>query len=655
MKGAVSEWSRKLRRNKSPMNLNLKFKRPKLAFLAILYFLLFLIFLWDPFKNFELLTFDTRMKLRPAIPVSDDILIITIDDETLSQLGQWPLPRDFHASLLDVLTHYGARAVAFDLIFSEPSPEDATLAESFQRAGNVYLPLVFYLDNHKTLSKQSAEQLPLVADITPALKDSAHSISHINAYVDADGKTRRVPLILNSANGPIPQMAFAIAQRAFKTPLPQENELIINYPGKWNRSFTLISYIDLLKKYKSVMDGNSPEAVMSFLKNKICIVGLTAAGTPDLRSTPLENIYPMVGVHASVLNSIITQRFIHRVSPVINLFLTLVLFTLSLFISFRWPPLTAMLGNLLLLLIYIAQAFVLFAYQGIWIDLFQPIFFIVVTYTGGTVFRIFAEIKRRELLEQELNIAKQIQQSFLPKNTKISSISFNPFFQPAKFVAGDFYDVIPLTPTKTCVVIGDVAGKGVSAALIMAQAISLFRIFARKSDKPAEILTELNKELAGHLSGRFITMLCLVLDSQQKSVSAATAGHGPLYCYKSQINKMVQIDLPAGVPLGLIPQSIYSAAEINLLPEDQILLFSDGVYEARNKAGAELGMEQLRGIVEQYCRNNTLEKSSKEIIHELFKFTSGAEQHDDITFLILSLQSSDSSNIMTSTKNGGNK
>ena len=96
-------------------------------------------------QGLELLTYDLRFRLKPPLKVSEDILIITVDDLTLNQLGQWPIPRDFYASLLDVLTAYGAKTVVFDILFPESSSYDELFAQSMSRAKNVYLPVALQI------------------------------------------------------------------------------------------------------------------------------------------------------------------------------------------------------------------------------------------------------------------------------------------------------------------------------------------------------------------------------------------------------------------------------------------------------------------------------------------------------------------------------
>jgi CHASE2 domain-containing sensor protein len=640
----------------------------KIWVIGFLYCAVLFLSAMNPFTDLELLTYDLRFKLRPPIKIADEILMINIDDQTLTELAQWPLPRDFHASLIDVLSKYQAKAVIFDIIFPEPSAYDANFSESIKKAGNVYLPVAFNFGLSNETELHNSTQF-LAADITENLKTSPVANGHINVLIDQDGKTRRLPLFIKTDQGFSLPISLVVAQqtipfnienvkistlettinKGLKIPTADKNILIINYPEKGENTFQNVSYLDLLKKHVSIEEGNLKPSELQYLKDKICFIGLTATGTVDLRVSPLENAYPMVGVHASVLNSFLTGQYIASAGKQMNLLLNLIVFSISLFLCLKWKPLTAFLANIVLGLVYSASTIWLFNSAGLWVDLFLPIFLIALTYALSTAYRFIDEIKKRELIEQELNIAQKIQKSFLPERNKIPHLEIASFFQPAKFVAGDLYDVFELPDGKLGILVGDVAGKGVSAALVMAQAISLFRIFSRQIGECHEVLTRLNKELYGRLGGRFITALYIIVDPATRKVSAVSAGHGPLYIFRAAEKKLVEISLAGSVPLGLMDATHYSSITTDIYPGDRIFIFSDGLYEIRRKDGVELEMSKTKVIMEQHAFKN-VDAALSGITQEILHFAKGASQHDDITFIILSLQESSSLGIMTATK-----
>jgi CHASE2 domain-containing sensor protein len=273
------------------------------------------------FSNYEAISYDLRLKLRPAFKADPDIVIVEISDDTLMSLGEWPLSRDFHASLIDVLKEKGARLVVFDLLFVEPAAYDDTLARSVKDAGNVYMALA--------LEKPQGRVFPLkshgvIADLRGIFKESCAGAGYINADVDPDGKARKVPLFIKFADKLYPQLGLKVAcdwlgldlknvvykdgniiiGGSYSLPVLPDGSFMVNYPGTWSGSFKHLSYVEILKAYADEKQGIGPGLDLGILKGKVCFVGLTATGTSDIRPNPLENLYPMLGLQASVVNSI---------------------------------------------------------------------------------------------------------------------------------------------------------------------------------------------------------------------------------------------------------------------------------------------------------------------------------------------------------------
>ncbi|MCM8780945.1 MAG: CHASE2 domain-containing protein [Candidatus Omnitrophica bacterium] len=617
-----------------------------------------MVYILGLFDNYELLLYDLRFKLRPRQKVSDDILIIQIYDDTLNNLGRWPLPRNFHTSLVRVLKEFGARYIIFDILFSEPTEHDVEFAQTIKAVGGVYIPVAFYLEEAYPLKKSAVLESPLIlAGISKDLQDATSVISHANVCVDSDGKVRAAPLFIKHNSKLYPNLALQAAcdwlglniqnvefrkdkiiiDKRLILSVLSGAKLLVNYPGKWTQTFRHLSYFDILKSYTDIKKGLRPQIDLSTLKDKICFIGLTATGTSDLRPTPLESVYPMLGLQASVFNSIIQRSFIKPLGLPFNLILSWLVFALSLFVCFRLPAFKALLGSLCLGISYFIVTVVAFVFWGLWIIVFVPLTVVVVTYTITTTYRFFSETKKRQLLEKELEIARQIQESFLLKQIKeLKGINIALSFEPAKFVAGDFYDVLNLDNGRQAVFIADVAGKGISAALIMAQAISLLRIFSFQYKDGVQVLSQLNKEFCGRFEGRFITGLYITIDTQNNNkVYVASAGHGPLLFYKKQQHSLLEPKLLSGLPLGLMEDTEYQ--QIELIPEsgDKILIFTDGLSEARNRKGEEFGLDRIKKILLENA------DSSGKIISERFreavkKFSLGCTQHDDITLIVIS-------------------
>ena len=297
------------------------------------------------FQSYELLTYDFRLKLRPAQKVSSDIVIIEIADDTLKNLNTWPLPRDFHASLVDVLKEYGVRAIIFDILFNETTLQDDVFASAIKNAGNVYVASSFYLNEALKNRYPPTASKKLLTDIVPSFKGGVKGFGHINFFVDPDGAARSVPLYIRYKEELFPQLGFKAAcdylgldcsRVVFKKhsiivdgklvlPLVDDGSFAVNYPATWIKSFTHLSYYEILKAYLDSKKGLHPELDLSLLKNKVCFIGLTATGT-DLRAIPLEPVYPLVGLHASVFNSVIKRSFITSAGIFVNTLIVFLLF-----------------------------------------------------------------------------------------------------------------------------------------------------------------------------------------------------------------------------------------------------------------------------------------------------------------------------------------
>jgi sigma-B regulation protein RsbU (phosphoserine phosphatase) len=204
---------------------------------------------------------------------------------------------------------------------------------------------------------------------------------------------------------------------------------------------------------------------------------------------------------------------------------------------------------------------------------------------------------------------------------------------PAKFVAGDFYDFVTTEDKKLGLLIGDVSGKGVSASLIMAQTISFFRIFARQCRDCANTLNLMNRELYERTSARFVTCMYIIIDTASNGVCVSSAGHSPLLFYKRKTNEITEIEVNAGMPLGVAEEVEYANVSFDMGKGDKIIIFTDGLSEARNSAGQEFGMERIKRVIcENYAK--TAAQLSESIVTSVRDFSLHCTQRDDLTLII---------------------
>ena len=242
----------------------------------------------------------------------------------------------------------------------------------------------------------------------------------------------------------------------------------------------------------------------------------------------------------------------------------------------------------------------------------------------------------RERIEQELLVARRIQQALLPKAVpELVGWEISPYYQPAWEVGGDFYDFPPLEDDRVGLVIGDVSGKGIPAAVLMASTQSVLRAISQRVDSlPGQVLTEANEVLCTYIPpNMFVTCFYAILDPNSGRLSYANAGH-TLPCCKRHNEDEVDELRARGVPLGLMPGMSYEEKETTLVPRDAVLFCTDGLVEAHDPRGEMFGTPRLKSLMSE--RSEGESGLSATLMKELELFTGeGREQEDDITLLTL--------------------
>jgi predicted ester cyclase len=243
------------------------------------------------------------------------------------------------------------------------------------------------------------------------------------------------------------------------------------------------------------------------------------------------------------------------------------------------------------------------------------------------------EIRERERIEQDLRVARSIQQASLPEEVPtLEGWQINPFYQPAREVGGDFYDFHLLSNGRLGLVVGDATGKGVPAALVMASARSMLRAVAQGSESPGEVLRSVNDPLVTDIpSNMFVTCFCAVLDPKSAGLRYANAGHDLPYLHRGRGEAE---ELRArGMPLGLMPGMSYEQKEIVLEGGDSALFYSDGLVEAHDPKGEMFGFPRLKALIAEH---GELKALGDFLLEDLCTFVGeGWVQEDDITLLTL--------------------
>jgi serine phosphatase RsbU (regulator of sigma subunit)/predicted ester cyclase len=251
--------------------------------------------------------------------------------------------------------------------------------------------------------------------------------------------------------------------------------------------------------------------------------------------------------------------------------------------------------------------------------------------------RLEQEKREREHLEQELRVARRIQQASLPMEVPtLEGWQISPYYQPAREVGGVFYDFFELEDGRVGVVVGDATGKGVSAALVAAATSSMVRAVAQAlgSSSPGEVLAQVNETLVARIpSNMFVTCFYAVLDPESAGLRYANAGHDLPYLRGRSSNDAEELSA-RGMPLGLMPEMSYEENETVLDAGDSVLFYSDGLVEAHDPQRHQMfGFPRLRALVAGNAEKRSFVTL---LIAELYSFTGEEwEQEDDITLLTL--------------------
>jgi sigma-B regulation protein RsbU (phosphoserine phosphatase) len=245
----------------------------------------------------------------------------------------------------------------------------------------------------------------------------------------------------------------------------------------------------------------------------------------------------------------------------------------------------------------------------------------------------------RERLQAEFQVARKAQQDALPDEPPlVNGYSLAGWCEPAQQVGGDLYDFFPLPDGRLGIAVADVSGKGVPAALYMMVTKGLLTAVSRDSNQLHYILEQINLHLYRACRKKvFVTMAAVVLDASNRRLEYGRAGHNPVVWRRVRRRETVLVK-PAGLGLGMTPGERFTRSlrieELELEPEDAIILYSDGVTEAVNQQMEQFGEERLMRSVESTDGQSAIE-SRDAILRDLTGFRGAAAARDDITLVVI--------------------
>jgi phosphoserine phosphatase RsbU/P len=243
--------------------------------------------------------------------------------------------------------------------------------------------------------------------------------------------------------------------------------------------------------------------------------------------------------------------------------------------------------------------------------------------------------QQRDDLLQDVELAAQVQRLFLPVGKPaIAGLEIAGRMQPARGVSGDYYDYIPIDAHTIQIVIADVAGKGVPAALLMSATAAAMQLEANHDRNMLEIVERLNTGIHSVSDGeRYVTLLLTEIDTHKRTLRYVNCGHNPALLFRAKAGTLTRMNSSCP-PIGISPEEICELASTDLITGDVLVFYTDGVTEAQNQLGEEFGTERLSALVR---RGSSL--SAEDLMNDIFSsaanFCSEAGFNDDVTILVI--------------------
>jgi sigma-B regulation protein RsbU (phosphoserine phosphatase) len=251
----------------------------------------------------------------------------------------------------------------------------------------------------------------------------------------------------------------------------------------------------------------------------------------------------------------------------------------------------------------------------------------------AAIWRLRGEAQRLAVIDRELGLAREIQFSILPQTMpRIPGLTAFARYRPMRAVAGDFYDFLGMDEERVGVLVADVSGHGVPAALIASMVKVALAAQSGRADRPAAVLTGMNQSLCGHLAGQYVTAAYVFIDTRAGVIRYSAAGHPPMLRLIRRSPEAYTVE-ENGLPLGVLKEAEYEEMELQLQDCDRLLLYTDGLIEAGNGQGDYFGLDRLTATL---ARGSALplEAAADDIVRTIDAW-SGQPQADDSTIVLI--------------------
>jgi serine phosphatase RsbU (regulator of sigma subunit) len=518
-----------------------------------------------------------------------------------------------------------------------------------------------------------------------SLASSAQGLGFLNLTPDPDGILRRLPLLVRYGGVFYPSLSFRTVcdylgigpeniivkpgrsirlkgvrpgkgsgPHDIRIPIDKSGRMILNGLG-FGSDIHHFRYSEI---FQASQDSAKRDKLTKELSGKIVVLSETLGKQYKTRLTDNEASLSSGVIHALVIQNILSGTLLSELSGSAGVFIEIGILSIILLMSMRFSSPVLSLCMLSLAGAYIALAVLFFCYVGVIFQITRPLLMMVCALSflligmGIENALLFAKTERaRKIAERELEIGREIQAGFFPTVLpKPPGWELATHFQPARHVAGDFYDVFTLGKEKSVgIVIVDVCDKGVGAALFMALFRSFIRVLsgAAQSDghleinnldpKPELILLHTIRSINNYISitheqaGMFATIFYGILEPQTGALSFINGGHEPpIIIGPGGIKTILE---PTGPAVGLYPNLEFKTNSIILDPQDTLLVYTDGVTDAQSKVGAAFSKERLLNLAENSFA--TAEDLITKIKTRVNEHIADESQFDDITVMAL--------------------
>ena len=636
-------------------------------------------------------------KVFPLKKKDSDVIIIDIDEKSLSKFGQFPWNRSIFAKIIENVDSTNPKAIGFDVFFSEKdkqSPEE--IIKSYNILANDVINYLVNIKGHDERFRQQLENSKSVLAVLGSnvsshgsydrkakarflskggnpnqftynypysigslekLEKSAKGLGSISFLDQTDGIIRSLPLIVRFNKKIYPTMGLEmvrvgenqknlyveldevgvkrISVRPHKVLTDPNGILWIRYKESQKQQYISAS---------SVFEGKFDK---SRFENKFVLIGASAQGLFDLVKTPLGVTIPGVEVHANVIENILDQTYLLR-NPniyVFELLFSIILVCITFLLSQKIKPKYSLSIFFISLIIIIMIGFSFFTFRSQLIDISYPIFMLLVTFLTGLYFRFIEEnkialenLKKEAKLLKERELAGDVQKSLFPDISKYENFIYARNI-PARDVSGDYFDVISVGKDEYYFTLADVSGKGVKAGMYMAKASSTFRTLSNLSYPLEKVVYLVNNEIVeAKFKGMFVTAVFGKINVKTGDVTFINAGHESIMVVDSDKNfEFIKSELP---PIGIIKyfaESMVKSKTMNL-NDKTFVVYTDGVTEGYLKNGQEMGAEGVERIVK-----NLNDVTPKNIVDSIAaELNWGSDKlRDDITCLALNIKNTE--------------